>query len=551
MIKRNRFLGPVLLGAILLMAVFLFVFKLDKVPSGLYVDEATVGYNAYSILKTGKDEYGKSFPILFRLFGSYTPPLFVYGLIPFVWALGLNVLAIRLLSVLSGLVITLIVFLFLKSLKKTSPWLPYLGGLLFAISPWTIFYARLGYEVTFAFAIFIIGAYCIWLGLEKSEYLKRGLFILSLSAYGAHTQRYLAPLFILTILIVFRKKLFRQKFRKQLLIGLFLAFIIQIPQLLLINTPAFWNKGNLFYSGQVINRAQNTLGFLPYFLAFPIAFLRELFSQWITYFSPRSLFFLPDPDLQRSLPAMSVFYDWMVVPYLLGLYLLWQARRKDWVKYLFILAVLSPLPTALVSDPFSTQRALPLLFPLIITITLGVNKLLLSLKKNWQRIFVLGLLVAYSLIFFWRSYFILFRKERAVVWGYGFEQLAEIIKKNPETNFVIDQVRMKPVYIELAFYQKFSPAELQKTVDQEVSKNYYWQTTFDPEYNFANIETRSISWGDDVYKKQILVGDEFSISQAQADEHFLEEAFEIKDVLGNLIFRGYSTNPDLKRGIAR
>jgi len=325
-----------------------------------------------------------------------------------------------------------------------------------------------------------------------------------------------------------------------------LAFLIQIPQLLLINTPAFWNKGNLFYADQVANRAQNTLSFLPYFLALPIAFLREFFSQWVTYFSPRSLFFLPDPDLQRSLPALSVFYDWMVVPYFVGLYLLWQNRKKDWVKYLFILAVLSPLPTALVSDPFSTQRSLSLLFPLIIVITLGVHKLLFGLKKNWQRVGVLGLLIFYSLILFGRSYFILFRKERAIVWGYGFDQLAKIIEDSPETNFVIDQVRMKPVYIELAFYQKYFPAELQKVVDQKISQNYYWQTTFNSEYDFANIETRSITW-DDVSKEQILVGDELSISPSQAEEHSLKKAFEIKDPLDNLIFIGYRTDPDLKR----
>ena len=64
-------------------------------PSLLW-DEAALGYNSYSILKTARDEYGTLLPLIFKSFGDYKPGLYVYLTLPFVATLGLTPLAIRL-----------------------------------------------------------------------------------------------------------------------------------------------------------------------------------------------------------------------------------------------------------------------------------------------------------------------------------------------------------------------------------------------------------------------------------------------------------------------
>ena len=43
---------------VLLLGIFLRFYKLDVIPNGIDSDEASQGYDAYSILKTGKDRYG-------------------------------------------------------------------------------------------------------------------------------------------------------------------------------------------------------------------------------------------------------------------------------------------------------------------------------------------------------------------------------------------------------------------------------------------------------------------------------------------------------------
>src|SRR3989344_3677076 len=94
---------------ILLIAAFLRLWKLGSIPPGLTADEASLGYNAYSIINSGRDFWGETFPIIFKSFGDYTPGLYVYLSIPFIAIFGLNEISVRLLSAISGI---LTVYLF-------------------------------------------------------------------------------------------------------------------------------------------------------------------------------------------------------------------------------------------------------------------------------------------------------------------------------------------------------------------------------------------------------------------------------------------------------
>lgn len=531
---------------ILALAAFLYFYKLNLIPNGLYVDEATTGYNAYSLLKTGKDEYGKAAPIAMRFFGSYSPALYTYLTIPIVFLKGLTVSATRFVSAISGVLSVVVFFFLLISLNiSKSKYSPLLGAFLFAISPWLIFYSRAGYELGLDFFFFSVTSFLIWKALKNPKFLTAALALLSISTYAGHTQRILAPIFILGGLLIFRKELLSQGARKYLLLGGTLGLIIQIPHLTILATPAFFSKTSLFYMDVVLSQAEKISNILPGFIAIPLAATREFFSQYLTYFSPRSLFFLPDADPQRSIPELSVYYSWMVVPYLFGIYHIGKNIKDIRFRYILVLLLISPIPAAFAADPFSTQRALPLLLPVSLTIALGMDRLIYKLKGiYWKPVFVLLTFISFLLL--WRSYFVLFPNERAKAWGYGFSQLAEVIKANPDTKYVIDQSRTKPVYIELAFYLKYPPEKFHAEIDQSIAKNYYKSVDFSDTYKFANIETRNINWQEDIYKEQILVGDELAISENQAKEHFLTKVFEIRDPVEAIIFQGYKTDPKAK-----
>src|SRR3972149_11338662 len=142
-IKAKRFI----LFSILILAFLLRFWKLGSVPPHLTPDEAALGYNAYSILKTGKDFWGTSFPIIFKSFGDYTPGLYVYLAAPLIAILGLNEFSVRFPNAIFGVIIVYFVFLiariiFEKAKYKNFEGIALFSALLAAINPWLIHFSR-------------------------------------------------------------------------------------------------------------------------------------------------------------------------------------------------------------------------------------------------------------------------------------------------------------------------------------------------------------------------------------------------------------------------
>src|SRR6185369_6445644 len=107
-----------LLGGILLLAFFLRVPFLDLYPIGFTPDEASFGYDAYSILHTGKDQWGHTLPLVLESFGDFKAPLYTYIDIPFVAVLGLTKTAVRLPNALLGVVAVWVVYLLVNELTN-------------------------------------------------------------------------------------------------------------------------------------------------------------------------------------------------------------------------------------------------------------------------------------------------------------------------------------------------------------------------------------------------------------------------------------------------
>jgi hypothetical protein len=528
-----------LLTLLVLVSFVVLSYNLATVPPGIYADEAVTGINAYSILKTGKDEYGKEFPVAFKFFGSFSPPLYVYlSVIPIALA-GLNEESVRIVSVICGSLMLIILFAFFKDIKIIEKKVIPYSLLLFIITPWNFFFARTGYELYLGFFLFSLSSLLLWKSLEDKKYLIPALGILSLSTYASYPQVYSAPIFLISFLVLFYKKFDR----KRILTSLFFAALIQVPHLQLLGSGALSTKGDLFYLAEINNNA-GKLG-LPYAFSFLLSFLYSFFARFINYFSPNSLFFFPDPDPQRSMPELSVFYNWMVAPFLLGLYVLLVRLRDNLFRYWIILTLSVILPPSLTRDPFSTQRALPLLLPFFILISIGLSSIY---KKTGGKIFAISyaFLFILSTIMLWRSYFILLPAERAKAWEYGYKEVAKFIEENKGERFVVEQTQGKPSYASLAFYLRTEPEVLQRGRAVLTDGDYYSNKEFTPDTKFGNIETRTIIWEQDIYKEGILVGDEIAISKTQAEEHSLTEVFRIRDSRGYPLFIGYKTNPGAK-----
>jgi len=248
----------IILVCILFLAFILRFYKLGQNPPSLTWDETAIGYNAYSILKTGRDEHGRFLPInYFTSFGDYKPPISVYLTIPSVAIFGLNEFSTRFPSAFLGTLTVLITYFLVKkmfnkdsgvtkfislsnkgqSLKtkrtvlkkesnrlksvisnllnlepRTSSLEPAIASLLLAISPWHILSSRAGFEANIATFFIVLGAYFFIKAIKnKGWLLLLSAFCFLLSIYTFNTPRLFVPIFLFGLSIIYRKKLFQIK----------------------------------------------------------------------------------------------------------------------------------------------------------------------------------------------------------------------------------------------------------------------------------------------------------------------------------------------------
>jgi 4-amino-4-deoxy-L-arabinose transferase-like glycosyltransferase len=98
-----------LLVIIILLALFLRVYRLGQSPPGLSQDEAVNAWNAWCLLKTGTDQHGVSWPLFYmRAFGGNNSPFFIYAMLPFQAVGGMNILTTRLPGVCAGVMAVLL-----------------------------------------------------------------------------------------------------------------------------------------------------------------------------------------------------------------------------------------------------------------------------------------------------------------------------------------------------------------------------------------------------------------------------------------------------------
>ena len=120
---------------------------LSRIPPGLHQDEAVNAWNAYCLLKTGRDQTGTAWPVFYmRALGGYRSILFAYWLIPFQAVGGMTAWTSRLPAAMAGLATILLLYWTGARLFGRGAGLA--AALLLALSPVHIQMSRYGNETT-------------------------------------------------------------------------------------------------------------------------------------------------------------------------------------------------------------------------------------------------------------------------------------------------------------------------------------------------------------------------------------------------------------------
>lgn len=455
-----------------LLSGFFALYQSDVAPPCINADEAAHGYNAYSIMQTGADEYGAFLPARFMSFGEYKFPIYSYFSIPFIAVFGLNDDGVRALNIFLAILFPLVMYLFVKELFEKDA-IGVIAAILVSTSLGLGIVTRHAHEV-FPATFFIVFASFFFLKfLKKESYKYALLFVLSITIalFSYQFSRLFALFFFCFAVGYFLYKKSTNSGRKLFLIlfVLSLSFFAytdivnkpaRVESLFLTNTPGFSMRIDeiLGEGGNRILYNKVTVG------------VRDVLYNYASFYSPQFLAINGDSNYRFGFPSMAPMTLLEYVFIFIGIYYLFKHNER-WRYFLLALFFIAPIPAALSWGGLSLTRGLMVLVIGLILASYGIYHLALKFKGKKVLPYILSfVVVAQSLLLYysWDFYLNHYPKRALIIrsWQCGYKELGQYIKSNYSSTekFYITRKHGQP-YIYLLFYLEYPPEKYQKEAE--------------------------------------------------------------------------------------
>jgi len=543
----------IILMLIVVIASFLRIWQIDKVPISPDWDEVALGYNAYSILHTGRDEYGKFLPIVLRSFDDYKPALYAYFVISSVAIFGLNVFAVRLPSAVFGILTVFATYFLVKELFKlrskseilnskqiqntpassseagraeykilNTELIALLSAFLLAISPWHIQFSRIAFESNVGLSFNIFALLFFIKGLKKPIFLILSAIFMSVNIYIYQSEKVFVPLLLLILVIIFRKQLFSIP-KKFLVLSILTGLIIALPMISYMITDknvlgrakgvsVFSESTQLLQENAIklIDDKKNNdvLGLMLDNRR--LVFAKSVVSGYLSHFDFNWLFISGDISRHHA-PNMGLLYI-VELPFLfIGIYSLFFGKFDKKTKFLiFSWFLIAPIPASITSGVPHAVRTLNFLPTFQIFTAIGlisVFQFISSIKYKVLSIRVKYLILLLYLSFFifnffyyLNQYFVQQNYFNAADWQYGYAKIIPEMQKieaNYKKIIISNEPPMDQSYMFFLFYLKYPPS-LYQTEGRNVSGG------FKENHFFGKYEFRPINWNNEEKNKDIL-----------------------------------------------
>ncbi|MCB9800736.1 MAG: hypothetical protein H6773_01010 [Pseudomonadales bacterium] len=532
-----------LLALVLISATLFKFWKLDVFPSGLNWDEVAYSYNAFSLLKTGKDEWGTSFPIFLRSFGDFKPALLSYLQVPFIALFGLNSFASRLPVAVMGALSTFFWWLMLRQLalfetSKYKTFLQLLSLVLFATAPWLVHYSRAAMDPIVSFFFLVAG---IALFISKKNLFKySGAVVLLLAMYTYNSARLFVPLLLFSYFMLFDLKTVWKNFSTSkalfgsyVLVALFTVVIFvasvfsgagaRAEAVFILNKPMIQNDTNeSLFRSVVLNLPEVRL-----FANKMITGTYVLAKNYMVHFDPSFVWF------DNTLSARHGFNRHgnllLVTLPLIGVGIYFSKRKK--VDTFFLLwLLLGVLPSTLSDDVPHSGRTLIQLPAYIYFATVGVeylSKKLSSWKISQQlqltEIALLGLTltIVYNTSLYFVDLYRYFPEDSYLSWqGDAQTTLHQLTKDYTLSDY--SHVYLSPELIENYLF-------------------YPFYTQMDP----TRIQTQHAHTDVEVFDYGSVSVHKIDICMITTENALIVSDFDLLSLLPSSYSDAYSTNPEL------
>lgn len=452
-----------LLTLIFFVALGLRFYELSQNPPGLDWDEANSIYNGYSLVQTGKDEYRQSYPILFRAFDAYVPPLLIYLDAFSSSVFGLNEFAARFPTAILGS-LSIVGLYLLVSVVAGDKKFALLSALLLALSPWHITYSRVGTFASLPIIFILFGTFFFSKSLTKSIFLIIASLCFIAAVLSYYSAYVFVPLYVIALVVIYRKHV-------MITHAVFVLIVVTGAAVIMLMLPGGQTRLHGVFSFSDPDLIKKDA---QYAAAEPggkilhnrrLVYLQKILEGYFAPFQYSFLFSKADMVSRFVVPGtgFGLLYWWELPMLLAGIYQLLRSKTKGWqmICIWFLLAALPGAPTLL--QPTST-RAIFLVPVLAMLVACGF----LYITSNGFRLVrvVTILLFAVNVLLFMHQYFVHFPKEKSEEWFAAYKPLFTYLNhiENREKNiifFTSPPDYLDQVHIFTAFYNRIDPVMYQ------------------------------------------------------------------------------------------
>lgn len=504
----------VLLTGIVILAAVLRLWQLGNIPPSPDWDEAALGYDAYSIIHTGRDEYGKFLPVVLRSFDDYKPALYAYLVIPAEEVFGVNTFAVRLPSEVFGTLTVLATYFLVMELFGNTL-LGLVSAVLVAISPWSIQFSRVGFESNVGAAFNLFAALFFIKGLKKPWYFCLSLFFGALNVYVYQSEKVFTPLLFLVLIGVFRKDLWRIP-KKYLVSAIIVGIITVLPMVYAIltdpnvllrvkGTSAFLDtttflrddvtklatdKANHDYLGLILDNRR-------------FVYAKAIFDGYLRHYDFNWLFIQGDIARHHA-PGMGLLYIVSLPFLLMGIYMLLFRRSGFDISpvarnLLLLWYLIVAIPASITSGVPHAVRTLNFIPVIEVLVAIGLvgswHWLTIRLPKlKYVIVGIVLLAYIFNITYYLDQYFVQLNYFDSGEWQYGYEQAVQYVASvqgKYHKVIVSGKAPLDKSYMFFLFYMKYPPAEYQKV--GKFSSGGFRETHAFGKYEFHNIDWRTES----------------------------------------------------------
>lgn len=461
---------------IILLAIFFRVYALDSVPPSSSLDEVSIGYNAFSIIQTGKDEFSNVLPFLLRAYDDWRPGLYVYLVIPFLTFLDVSTVAVRMPSVILSLVSLIATYFITLEIFKSKA-VALLTIFFLSISPWHIYLSRLGHEANLGFCLVVLGMLFFLKGINTKKTLlfftiSSIFFALSIGSY--QSQKITVPAILCLLALVFSKQLIKK--RKEVCIAVSIGILFLLPTIytffspetlirfkatnaLSEENPMYFERAKLLLEAKQTNDILGQVYYNRRFTPFVISannYLSHFSYEWLTSNSGNE---------RHKVPNMGLLYKWEIVLFLIGIIVIIKSKILLQFKlFLAIWLLTAPLSAAITTDAPHAMRAFTSVPIWQMLAGYSLTTIFVYLKN--KKISYIPLLIACIFIVsasmhtLYNQYFITFPKEQSDSFQYPLYKAIQYVKKHEKAYEQIvfsNENALMQSYMFFLFHTKFDP----------------------------------------------------------------------------------------------